>query len=153
MKKMFRDEILVRFLDACETMGNATAICSDKTGTLTLNLMTVVECWLTGQSYRRTSSSEKGIPKREQLTGIQRTLLMDGIVVNCKAKLPDGAITGDVPEKWKWVDGNQTDQSLMSWLMGYNSFRRDDTDKVRCDFDWLNIEEERKKKLIEKCCF
>ena len=47
-RKMLKDNNLIRVLAACETMGNATDICSDKTGTLTENRMTVVRGWLGG---------------------------------------------------------------------------------------------------------
>jgi len=42
---MLKDQNLVRKMQACETMGGADCICSDKTGTLTMNKMTVQNYW------------------------------------------------------------------------------------------------------------
>lgn len=43
--KMRDENNLVRYLQACETMGGADNICSDKTGTLTKNIMSVTRMW------------------------------------------------------------------------------------------------------------
>lgn len=45
VKKMLNDQNLVRKMEACETMGGANNICSDKTGTLTMNKMTLAQIW------------------------------------------------------------------------------------------------------------
>jgi Ca2+ transporting ATPase len=51
VKKMLKDQNLVRHLSACETMGGATTICSDKTGTLTTSRMAVNAMWTCGQTF------------------------------------------------------------------------------------------------------
>ena len=53
-KKMLEDQNYVKRLAACEIMGGATDICSDKTGTLTLNKMTVVRIYA-GKSFEINS--------------------------------------------------------------------------------------------------
>ncbi|MGH0128403.1 UNVERIFIED_CONTAM: hypothetical protein FKN15_004733 [Acipenser sinensis] len=76
VKKMMKDNNLVRHLDACETMGNATAICSDKTGTLTMNRMTVVQVFIGEKHYRK-------VPEPEAVPEKCLDLLITGIGVNC----------------------------------------------------------------------
>ncbi|KAK0399874.1 hypothetical protein QR680_003254 [Steinernema hermaphroditum] len=78
VRKMMYDNNLVRHLDACETMGNATTICSDKTGTLTTNQMTVVQSYINGHYYK----SQAMQPYRSQLPGCTADVLIDAISIN-----------------------------------------------------------------------
>lgn len=78
--RMQKDKNLVKHLDACETMGSATIVCSDKTGTLTKNRMTVMRAFLGNQSFRPKGQvgvglSLFGITESELL---RFTLLPDG---------------------------------------------------------------------------
>nr|AAK11272.1 PMCA1bx [Aquarana catesbeiana] len=108
VKKMMKDNNLVRHLDACETMGNATAICSDKTGTLTMNRMTVVQAFLNDKHYRK-------IPDAESLPENLLNLLITGISVNCAytSKILPPEKEGGLPRHV----GNKTECALLGFLL------------------------------------
>ncbi|EQC30590.1 hypothetical protein SDRG_11646 [Saprolegnia diclina VS20] len=105
VKKMLLDNNLVRHLDACETMGSATTICSDKTGTLTTNRMTVVESYVGGTEF--SSSADLGVA----LSPVAMAALCDGICLNSTAEILPPLKEGGKPEH----TGNKTECALLQF--------------------------------------
>ncbi|XP_074284818.1 calcium-transporting ATPase 8, plasma membrane-type-like isoform X4 [Silene latifolia] len=103
MRKMMRDKALVRRLSACETMGSATTICSDKTGTLTLNQMTVTEAYVNGKKLDQTNDGSL-------LSPILSNLLIEGIAQNTTGSVFVSKGDGDVE-----ISGSPTEKAILSW--------------------------------------
>ncbi|XP_051528655.1 plasma membrane calcium-transporting ATPase 3-like isoform X1 [Myxocyprinus asiaticus] len=108
VKKMMKDNNLVRHLDACETMGNATAICSDKTGTLTMNRMKVVQAYIGDKYY-------KNVPEPEAINPETLEILVNSISINSAytTKILPPEKEGGLP---KHV-GNKTECSLLGLVL------------------------------------
>ena len=77
-----KDNNLVRHLDACETMGNATAICSDKTGTLTTNRMTVVQSYVAGLALSLTLAVALALALSSNNNDILTVIIIAGVDCN-----------------------------------------------------------------------
>ena len=90
MRKLMKSNTLPRTMHACETMGAASVICTDKTGTLTKNQMEVSD---------------------SKLISIDDKLLAEMIAVNTTANL-------DISDKNIKVIGNPTEGALLLWLNG-----------------------------------
>lgn len=80
--QMLKDNNLVRVLAACETMGNATAVCSDKTGTLTQNKMTVVEGSIAGKTFAKEDDAKVWYKEVDKNVS---ELLFESIAINSTA--------------------------------------------------------------------
>lgn len=104
MRRMLKTNNLVRKLHACETMGAATVICTDKTGTLTKNRMEV------SSTFFYTLGE-----KQELSTSEESFYVVEGISVNSTAQL-------DLSFENPKLLGNPTEAALLLWLYknGYN---------------------------------
>lgn len=116
MQKMTRANSLVRQLVACETIGSATVICSDKTGTLTQNKMTVSRVGLDGRVFENKIADPELVAGNEARPGSPLHWLVLNSAVNSTASLEE--------KEGKTITvGNTTEGSLLSWLRSGAWFR------------------------------
>lgn len=123
--RMLKDNNLVRHLKACEVMGNATTICSDKTGTLTQNKMQVVAGTIStthrfggappqdGEKGTEAKNSDIGAAEFTKMLGADvRALLKDSITLNSTA------FEGEVDGQMTFI-GSKTESALLIFAKEY----------------------------------
>lgn len=139
-KKMLADQNLIRHLSACETMGNATNICSDKTGTLTENRMTVVKGIFADTHCDDTINRVPVLINPKALN-----IILEGIACCSTARvvspvLPDsserststGSVVVDDHHPRPIIIGNKTEAALL--LLAKSGWsHQDDTDRRRAE--------------------
>jgi magnesium-transporting ATPase (P-type) len=103
---MKEENNLVRKLESSETMGGANEICTDKTGTLTKNLMTVKEFYTMDTVFQGRPSNFNDLATSK--------LMAEGVLYNCSARIEKSENGSQEPK------GNVTEQGLIRCLMEMN---------------------------------
>jgi len=114
VRRMARRRAIVRRLPAVETLGSTTVICTDKTGTLTRNEMTVTELWtpssgalaVSGAGYEPEGELSRDGQKVEEPPKDLRELLLAGLLCN------DAGLSRDESGGWR-VSGDPTEGALI----------------------------------------
>ncbi|GLU07606.1 hypothetical protein SLE2022_245590 [Rubroshorea leprosula] len=124
MKRMMGDQAMVRKLSDCATMGSATVICTDKTGTLTLNQMKVTKFWL-GQECI-AEDAFKSIESRVL------ELFHQGVGLNTMGSVSN-SVSGSEPE----ISGSPTEKAILSWAVSDLGM---DMEKLKQNYNILRVE-------------
>ena len=94
VQRMVKQNAIVRHLPAIETLGSSSVICSDKTGTMTMNRMRVRKVYAGGRQIELEEDREEDAASRKD----QELLFRSGALCNDARLNPDGGIFGDPTE-------------------------------------------------------
>ncbi|XP_017257837.1 calcium-transporting ATPase 4, plasma membrane-type isoform X1 [Daucus carota subsp. sativus] len=87
MQKLMNDKALVRHLSACETMGSASCICTDKTGTLTTNHMEVTKIWICNEAKGIGGGDNTGSALKNSISENLLSTLLHSIFHNTNSEV------------------------------------------------------------------
>ncbi|KAF7848109.1 hypothetical protein BT93_L2287 [Corymbia citriodora subsp. variegata] len=124
MKRMMADQAMVRKLSACETMGSATTICTDKTGTLTMNQMKVMKFWVGRDSVAENIYS--------RVSNFVLDLIRDGVALNTT-----GSVYRPSSRSEYEFFGSPTEKAILSWAVSQLSM---DMEKIKKSCEVIQVE-------------
>jgi Ca2+-transporting ATPase len=103
MWRMAQNRAILKKLSAVETLGSTTVICSDKTGTLTLNQMTARAGWYAGQRFSVSGEGYRAEGAIDAAPGTDLRPLLLPMVLCTDSRVRDGQLIGDPTEGALWV--------------------------------------------------
>jgi len=149
MQRMIKHHALIRKLPAVETLGCATVVCSDKTGTLTQNEMTVVQGWaggrlfrITGEGYSPNGEFFAGAEPFDPRTDPDAALLLRGALVCNDARLEE---TADEAGRRSWQIIGDPTEAAMVVAAAKSGYRRGELEQMLPRLQEIPFDSDRKR--------